>query len=176
MSAVTPVAPHGAAPMQSQVDAAPSGQNGQMTEQRLLDYITRFQAEGLAKAQHLANPAALSGEALKTLNGYFERANALQDSAARKARVMSESSDGMFSNGTAQQLPALPGGPARERLEPATRSGNLPAQQVEGVTDAELSRTVDVLVEVMRYGMEASMISTATSNVSKSAMTLTRGQ
>jgi hypothetical protein len=175
MSSVTPVAPSGAAPMQSPADAAPSSQNGPMTEQRLLDYIMRFQAEGLAKAQHLANPAAISGEALKALNGYFERATALQENAARKARVMSESSDGMLSSANNPLVP-LPGGPAREHLEPAMRPAGMPAQKVEGITDAELNRAVDALVEVMRYSMETSMITTATNNVTKSAMTLTRGQ
>jgi hypothetical protein len=175
MTAVPPVAQNGAASLQSPVEAAPpTGGNGpSVMEQKLLDYMMRFQAEGLGKAQHLANPAALSGEALKALKGYFERSSAVADSAARKANVMSESGDGMLTNGN---LPALSGGPARERLDAASRTSGGPAEKVEGLTDAELSRTVDALMEVMRYSMETSMITTATNNITKSAMSLTRGQ
>lgn len=175
MNAVTPVAPQTPVPLQSAADAvSPLPQNGLTAEQRLLDYIARFQAEGLARGQHLGNPAAMSGEALKSLKGYFERATALQDRASGKVGAMSESADGVMAN-TESQLPALPGGPARERLEPA-RNAEGPAQRVDSISDAELNRTVDALMEVLRYSMETSMITTATGNISKSATTLTRGQ
>ena len=173
MEAVTSVAQGGAASLQPPVE--PVGQNGPTSEQKLVDYVMRFQAEGLARAQHLANPAAISGEAVQALKGYLERASALYDSAARKARVMSESGDGLMTKGS-NQLAVLPGGPARERLEPAVHASGEPVQKPENITDAELGQAVDVLVDVLRYSMETAMVSTATNNVSKSAMTLTRGQ
>ncbi len=176
MDALSPVAQNRTMPTETTALAVTSvRENGPITEQRLLDYLMRFQAEGLVKAQHLANPAAMSGEAIMALKGYFERTSALYDSAARKAQVMNESGDGIMSGGN-NQLPALPAGPARERLEPTMSQTGLPAERVAGITDAELSRAVNMLVEIMHYGMETAMVTTATNNVSKSAMTLTRGQ
>jgi hypothetical protein len=176
MAAVTPVAPNSTATIEGSIEAInPVRQGGPTSEQKLLDYIARFQAEGLARAQHLANPAAMSGEALKALNGYFERATALQDAAARKVHVMSEQGDGLLSGGS-KELATLPGGPARERLEPAVHRAGAPGQKVEAISDAELNRAVDALMEVLRYSMDTAMVTTATNNISKSATTLTRGQ
>ena len=171
MAALNPVAPQNAA-------LPNAGGVGQQTasptmEQRLLDYISRYQAEGLAKGQHLSNPAALGGEALKSLKGYFERATALQESWAKKAQVMSENGEGILSSGN-MQLTSLPGGPASARLEPAmAKSGS--AEKVQGISDNDLERTVEALMQVMQYSVETTLISTATNNVSKSAMTLIRG-
>lgn len=172
MAAITPVAPDSTASFVEAVQ--PVRQNGSNAEQRLLDYVARFQAEGLAKGQHLANPAAISGEALKSLKGYFERASTLQDSAARKVQRMSESGEGTAQSGG--QLTPLPGGPARERLEPAIHRAGEPAQRVEAVSDNELSRLVDVLVETTRFTMDTSLITAAGNNIARSATTLTRGQ
>jgi hypothetical protein len=176
MTAVTPVAPNSTATVEGAIESVnPVRQSGPTSEQRLLDYIARFQAEGLARAQHLANPAAMSGEALKALNGYFERATALQDAAARKVQVMSDQGDGAAS-GTGKELATLPGGPARERLEPAIHRASAPGQKIEAITEAKMSRAVDALMEVLRYSMDTAMVTTATNNISKSATTLTRGQ
>ena len=173
MAAVNPVAPESAA-LPNTIGAAQ--QDVPLTlEQKLLDYIARHQAEGLAKGQHLGNPAALGGEALKTLKGYFERATALQESWARKAHVMSENGEGILSSGGGQ-LATLPGGPASKRLEPGVVRAGGAGEKIAGITDADLDRTVEALMQVMRYSMETGMITTATNNVSKSATTLLRGQ
>lgn len=172
MTAVTPVSPDIATPLPA-AQSVP-GQNTLTAEQRLLDYILRFQAEGLASGQQLGNPAALSGEALKSLKSYFERANGLQENAARKVRAMSNG-EGIAAQGDVQ-LPALPGGPAREVLEPAIRRNEAVGEKVAGITDAELTNAVDALMRVLQYGMETAMVTTATNNISKSATTLTRGQ
>lgn len=172
MTAVTPVSPDISTPL-SPAQSVP-GQNSLTAEQRLLDYILRFQAEGLTSGQQLGNPAALSGEALKALKSYFERANGLQENAARKVRAMSNG-EGIMPQGDVQ-LPALPGGPARELLEPAVRRSEGVAEKVAGITDAELNHAVDALMRVLQYGMETAMVTTATNNISKSATTLTRGQ
>lgn len=172
MAAVNPVAPQSAA-LPSTVGVAQ--QDMPLTlEQKLLDYIARNQAEGLAKGEHLGNPAALGGEALKSLKGYFERTTSLQESWARKARIMTENGEGNLSKG-GTQLAVLQSGPASERLEPAMAKGS-PGEKIAGITEADLDRTVEALMQVMRYGMETGMITTATGNVSKSATTLTRGQ
>ena len=171
MAAMVPVAPNGTGTSVQPVQHV--GQNGMSAEQQMLDYIMRFQAEGLAKGQNLANPSAISGEALKSLKGYFERANALQDRATGKVQKMSESAEGKVETG---QLPALPGGPARERLEPAVQRTDVPAQRVEAVSDSELSRLVEVLVETTRFSMDTALITAAGNNIGKSATTLTRGQ
>jgi hypothetical protein len=176
MAAVTPVSPNNSLPLQP-VDPAGPAKNSLTAEQRLMDYIARFQAEGLARGQHLANPAALGGEALKALNGYFERATALQENAARKARAMSDDNSEIKAQDGATQIAQLPAGPASDRLEPIAEIGEAPVERkVSGITDAELDRTVEALMAVMGYGVETSMITTATNNISKSSSTLIRGQ
>src|SRR5688572_7782759 len=106
MTATTPISPSAAAPMQSQQAVEPI-QNNPTAEQKLMEYIARFQAQGLASAQHLGNPAAISGEALKSLKGYFERATSLQDKARAKEKVMSNQGDDTTTL-TASSLPNLP--------------------------------------------------------------------
>jgi hypothetical protein len=165
-------------PMDAQSSVAEAAQNDSthVMEQRLLDYVARYQADGLAQGRHLGNPAALAGEALKSLKGYFERANALQDNWARKAQGMSENEMGTRSaTAGGLQLASLPGGPANERLGPAiarTESGD----KIRGISDAELDRTVEALMQVMHYSVETNMITSATHNVSKSVMSLLHGQ
>jgi hypothetical protein len=173
MTAVNPVAPQSVA-LPGTVGAAQ--QEMPLTfEQKLLDYIARHQAEGLARGQHLGNPAALGGEALKSLKGYFERATALQESWARKAHVVSENREGMKPAGGGLQLASLPGGPASDRMEPVMpKSGS--GEKIASVSDAELDRTVDALMQIMHFTVETNMLTSATHNVSKSVMTLIHGQ
>jgi hypothetical protein len=172
MAAINPVAAENAA---LPSPAGVAQQDMPLTlEQRLLDYIARHQAEGLAKGQHFANPAALGGEALKSLKGYFERATALQESWARKANVMSKNREAMGSAG-GLQLASLPGGPASERMEP-TEPKRGAGEKIAGITDAELNRTVEQLMEMMQYSVETNMLTSVTHNVSKSVMTLIHGQ
>ena len=173
MATVNPVAPQSAA-LPNPVGV--SQQDMPLSfEQKLLDYVSRHQAEGLARAQHLANPAALGGEALKSLKGYFERATALQESWARKARIMSEHGDGMRSAGGGLQLASLPGGPASDSMEPVMGTSSH-GEKISRISDAELDRTVEALMQMMNFSVETNMITSATHNVSKSVMTLIHGQ
>ena len=45
-----------------------------------------------------------------------------------------------------------------------------------GVTEAELDRTVDALMQVMHYSVETTMITSATHNVGRSVLSLIHGQ
>jgi hypothetical protein len=172
MAAVNPVAPQSA---QMPENVGVVQKDTPITfEQNLLNYIANHQAEGLAKGQHLGNPAALGGEALKSLKGYFERGTALQDGWARKVRIMSENGEGTPSAGGVQ-LASLPGGPANEQLEPAMAKSGA-GEKIAGITDSELGRTVEALMKVMEYGVETNMITSATHNVSKSITSLIHGQ
>lgn len=173
MAAATPVSPFAASPTQSPQAMEPS-QNGLTAEQRLIDYIVRFQAQGLASAQHLGNPAAISGEALKALKGYFERAAGLQDRLSEKGKGMSSTGDdgAML---TEAQLPDLPAGPARAPFEPTSRIEEV-GEKTENLSLVELQRVMDVMLEIMHYSLETSMVTSATGNVSKSVSTLMRGQ
>jgi hypothetical protein len=177
MAAVPPVAPNNSLPLQP-IDPVGPSRNTLTAEQRLVDYIARFQAEGLASGKHLANPAALGGEALKALNGYFERATALQEGAARKAQAMSDDRNQLTTvQDGAEQVAQLPGGPASDRLETISSVEAVSAEpKVTGITEAELDRTVEALMAVMGYSVETSMITTAANNISKSSSTLIRGQ
>jgi len=172
MTAVNPVTPQSVAVPNA---ASADPQSAPLTrEQTLLDYIAQHQAEGLAKSQHLGNPAALSGEALKSLKGYFERATALQESSARKAHVMSENGEGILANG-GTQLATLPNGPASSQIEPAMGKTDS-TEKVASISDTQLERTVDALMQVMRFGVETNFITSATHNASKSVTTLIHGQ
>ncbi len=173
MTPATPIPPSAASPTQSP-QAMESSQNGLTAEQRLIDYIVRFQAQGLASAQHLGNPAAISGEALKALKGYLERAAALQDKLSEKGTGMSSTGDdGAFL--TEAQLPDLPAGPARAPFEPTSRIEGV-GGRTESLSMVELQRVMDVMLEIMHYSLETSMVTSATGNVSKSVSTLIRGQ
>jgi hypothetical protein len=143
-------------------------------EQKMLDYIAAHQAEGLAKGQQLGNPSALAGEALKTLKGYFERATALQDSAARRTQAMDTNGNSLGSEG-GLQLASLSPGPASGQLERAGASRG-PGEKISAITDADLEHTVEALMKMMHYTVESTLIGTATNNVSKSVMTLIHGQ
>ena len=171
MAAVNPVA-SGAVPAET---AGVAQKDAPTLEHKLLDYIAQHQAEGLSRGQHLGNPAALSGEALKSLKGYFERATALQESAVRKANMMKESGEGVQSATGGMQLASLPSGSAGQRMDPVMAKG-APGEKIAAVSDTDLDRTVEALMQAMQYNVETTLISTATNNVTKSAMTLLHGQ
>lgn len=172
MAAVNPVAPQSSVPAET---VGVAQKEAPSLEHKLLDYIARHQAEGLAKGQQLGNPAALGGEALKSLKGYFERATALQDSAVRKANMKKESVEGAQSATGGLQLTSLPSGPAGQHMDPVmAKSGS--GERIASISDTDLERTVEALVQSMHYSVETTLISTATNNVTKSAMTLLHGQ
>jgi hypothetical protein len=176
MTAVNPVASYNAAaidPGAAQAMTQPGMPAG--SEQKLIDYIARFQAHGVQTGNALSNPSALGGEALKALKGYFERASSLQDAFTRKAHAMSNDENGTSASHDGNQLPALQGGRESERSGAAAPNGER-IEKVAGVSDADLDRAVEALMQVMSYSMETSMITTASNNVSKSASTLIRGQ
>jgi hypothetical protein len=172
MAAVNPVASQSAMPPET---VGVAQKEAPTLEHKLLDYIARHQAEGLARGQHLGNPAALSGEALKSLKGYFERATALQDSAVRKANKMKDGSEGVQTATGGLQLTSLPSGPAGQSMDPVTAKRGA-GEKIAAVSDTDLERTVEALVQAMQYNVETTLISTATNNVTKSAMTLLHGQ
>lgn len=145
------------------------------TEQRLMEYIARIQAEGLATRQHLSNPAALGSEAIRALYGYFERANALQNKAGRKARVMSD--DDKTDSAAADESSQLPAGPASNNLQLVGNTEEIAAKKKDtSISEADFDRAIDAMLSVMSYSVEIGMITTASSNMSKSTSTLIRGQ
>jgi hypothetical protein len=171
---MTPVTPYADAPLQSPQPITP-GQSGLTAEQRLIDYIVRFQAQGLTSGQQLGNPAALSGEALKALKGYLERAAGLQDKISGKGRAMSEPSEGANSTVDAQ-LAGLPAGPAHTPLELAATRLESVGEKPAGVSLDELQRIMDFMFEIAQYNTETTMITSATNNISKSVTSLIHAQ
>jgi hypothetical protein len=172
MTVVTPVAGQGEA-LSSVATSAPQELSATF-EQKMLDYVARHQAEGLASGQHLGNPAALGGEALKSLKGYFERSNVLQESWARKAHNMSGDGKGLQPEG-GMQLVSLPAGPASQRIEPPMANVSS-GERVESISEKALERTIDALMQTMRYTTESTMITTATHNATRSITSLIHGQ
>ncbi|HEY7644812.1 MAG TPA: hypothetical protein VH858_07225 [Hyphomicrobiales bacterium] len=143
------------------------------SEQRLIDYIAHLQSQGVTNPS-FSNPQALVGEAMKSLKGYFERANGMNDHLSVKGKRMDKSEDAALA-GQSDAQSALPSGPAGEKLEPASAEQG----QIEGagsVTVKEIERLSDMLAESMRFCMETNIVGTGVANVSKSVMTLIRGQ
>ena len=164
------------APLATNVDVAvPARQTASLnSEQKLIDYIARLQTQGLT-TQSFSNPTGLASEALRSLKGYFERANSLNDQMRRKVNRMDQDEDLASLAQADHDTEMLPSGPAGQALEPAGASG----QELEAaskVTQNEIERLCMVLIESARYGAESAVITTASGNVNKSVMMLVRGQ
>lgn len=145
------------------------------SERKLFDYVAEIQAQSLVngKAPHLANPAALGGETLRLLQGYFDRANKLYGSSSKKVNMMSENSGQI--DKSADQNP-LHAGPAHSHLQSAEARGQTSTDAIPAVTDSELSRAAEMMLQVLRFGLEVNFISSSAGSMSKSVNTLIRGQ
>jgi len=153
-------------------------QSGPISERKLFEYVAEIQAQsGMSgKAPHLANPAALGGETLRLLQGYFERANKLHDSTSKRVQFMSEDSSRGAASAGNSDLTGLHGGPARQNFEPAERGAQDGVASVKPVGDADLDRTVDMLMRVLSFAVETNLLASGSGSVSRSVNTLLRGQ
>jgi hypothetical protein len=180
---MAPAPPSGihSTPLLTNIDtAAPAQQTAslnseQNAQQRLVDFIAGLQAQGLT-AQKFSTPAGLASEALRSLKGYFERANSLDDQMSRRVNGMNQNEDLESLSHAEREGQALPGGPASQTLEPAVTSAKAETDRVDKITLSEIERLCDELIEMAQYGAETAVVSTAGGNVSQSVMTLVRGQ
>ena len=154
----------------SGADATPAGP---LPEQARFDAGANAQGGGLGGVHHLANPAALAGELLDSLRGYFERAQSI----AKTTRTIEsnrgqDDGDGLTRVAMRADELDLHGGPARESLEPPDNGVSPPV----GVSLAQLQRTMEVALASMSFTNETALLASGTSQVSHSANTLLRGQ
>jgi hypothetical protein len=173
---VTPVTP---APAEAPGAAGRSDpQQGNVTsERKLFEYVAEIQAQSLmaGKAGHLANPAALGGETLRLLQGYFDRAGKVQDMTSKKVHFMSDDKS-QAAAAAKDDGPPVHAGPARQQLEPAVPSAGGAVSGVQPVADAELDRTVEILMQVLSFAVETNLVASGSGSISRSVNTLLRGQ
>lgn len=175
---MAPAPPSGihSTPLLTNVDtAAPAQQRASLgSEQRLIDFIAGLQAQGLT-TQQFSNPAGLASEALRALEGYFERVNSMNDQMRRAVNRTNQNEDLGSLSHAEQETQALPGGPASQTLDAVVTSGNDEAGSVNKVTMNEIERLYDKLVDWAEFGAVTAIVSTASESVSRSTMTLVRG-
>ena len=174
---VTPVTP---APAEAPGAAGRSDPQSNVTsERKLFEYVAEIQAQSLmaGKAGHLANPAALGGETLRLLQGYFDRAGKFQDTTSKKVHFMSDDK-GQAAAAAKDDGPPVHAGPARQQLEPAApgAGGAGAVSGVQPVADAELDRTVEILMQVLSFAVETNLVASGSGSISRSVNTLLRGQ
>ena len=91
--ATAPTTGIGATPVLANVEVRGASQQiapAAGSEQRLIDYIAHLQSQGVTSPS-FSNPQALVGEAMKSLKGYFERANGMNDHLSVKGKRMDKS-------------------------------------------------------------------------------------
>lgn len=183
MPGLVPVAAQNAAPVTPAPAEAPGTagradpQANVTSERKLFEYVAEIQAQSLlaGKAGHLANPAALGGETLRLLQGYFDRAGKVQDLTSKKVQFMSD--DKSQAAGAAKDDgPPVHAGPARQQLEPTGPGAGSAVGGVQPVADAELDRTVEILMQVLSFAVETNLVASGSGSISRSVNTLLRGQ
>jgi hypothetical protein len=179
MPGLVPVAAQSAAPLESAGAAGrPDQQSNVTTERKLFEYVAEIQAQSLmaGKAGQLANPAALGGETLRLLQGYFDRAGKMQDMASKKVSLMSEDkSQGAGATAKDGEAP-VHAGPARQNFEPVQQAPGGAAGAVQPIADTELDRTVEILMQVLSFAVETNLVASGSGSISRSVNTLLRGQ
>lgn len=184
MPGLVPVAAQNAAPLTPAPAEAPGAagrsdpQSNVTSERKLFEYVAEIQAQSLmaGKAGHLANPAALGGETLRLLQGYFDRAGKVQDLTSKKVQFMSDDK-GQAAAAAKDDGPPVHAGPARQQLEPAmAQSAGGAVNGVQPVADSELDRTVEILMQVLSFAVETNLVASGSGSISRSVNTLLRGQ
>lgn len=155
---------------------APTQNTSVAMEDKLVEYISRLQAQG-AHGHEIANPAALGSEVLSMLKGYLDRASRLQNLNGGKVNSMSESSALSLSEdqGGLQQAAFRPG-PAEQFFEPVAPVLEHNGKVAPTTSSVDLDRAIELLSELLSFSVETSFISAATANISKSTTTLLHGQ
>lgn len=148
------------------------------SERKLSEYVAEIQAQSLAagKAGLLANPAALGGEAMKLLKGYFDRLNKTENLTSKKVNFMSEDKGQGADAAAKDNGSPVHGGPARQHFEPTAQTASGGAVDgIQPMAEPELSRTAEMLLQSLRLASEGSLIASAASGFQRSTNTLLRG-
>lgn len=182
MPGLVPVAAQNAAPVPAAAEAAgTTGRSDPQTnvtsERKLFEYVAEIQAQSLmaGKAGQLANPAALGGETMRLLQGFFDRAGKVQDLTSKKVHFMSDDKS-QAAAAAKDDGPPVHAGPARQQLEPAAPSPDGSTSAVQPVAEAELDRTVEILMQVLSFAVETNLVASSSGAISRSVNTLLRGQ
>jgi hypothetical protein len=179
MPGIVPVAAPNPAPVEPTGAVGPYERHtGLTSERKLFEYVAELQAQSMlsGKALQLANPAALGGETLRLMQGYFDRANKLQDMNSKKVQFMGEDSSERAKAPDERDAGDLHAGPASRNFEPALGGSQGSAAKVDAIGDTDLDRTVEMLMRVLNFAVETNLVASGSGAVSRSVNTLIRGQ
>lgn len=158
-----------------EIEVASAPNQGLSAQHKLVEYITQLQARGGGYGHDVANPAALGSEALKLLKGYLERADRLQEMTGARVNKMEENAVLTPPNEEGLQNAVFTPGPAEQYFKPPAPVGDK-VESIPALSSTDLDRAIQMLSEILSFSTETTFISVATTNVSKSANTLVRGQ
>lgn len=142
------------------------------SERDLLDFAASVRSSPMAGMPQAANPAALAGEIMGGLKGYFDKAQAMQD------RIMSQrltSGDGAGVNVASLEPSAGPEGSSRLPGSEET-AGDGSMSEFRKVGLAELERAQELALQSQFFLAETTVVTHAAGNIPHSINTLLKGQ
>jgi hypothetical protein len=154
-----------------------SGESGAsaVNEKRMFDFFADVKATAIANgtSAQYANPAALGGEALRSMGGYLKQTARVQEMLNSKKDVRVTSAE---SADEAQEAkPALHAGPAKEQLSTTGRAeGGVSSPTVATIED--LSLLADRYTEIMKFSVMTSVVTGGASIAGHAVTSLTKGQ
>jgi hypothetical protein len=180
MSAIPPLAAPvtpspGATPAPGETTDAATAST-RVPERQIFDYAVELQQAALNDGGRLANPAALVGDVVEGLRGFFERA---RRSANFTKELEHKSHDGLLTTNasTIGEPPStLHGGPAQQSLEPIGTDYDRPASSEIDDTGELADRLTDEMLNAAFVHVQARLIAAGTGHISGSVNTLLKGQ
>src|SRR5262249_36822613 len=137
-------------------ETVPAPADRAVSERPLSDLMAEMQQSPAANAAHLANPAALAGEVLGGLRGFFERSQFLERAPRMRQRQEADNA-GVYAALTPESAQTdLHGGPAREPLEPLDAESQVSTPVALSL--AQLSRAMDLALASMNFATETSLV------------------
>jgi hypothetical protein len=176
MSVTPPLAPSSVAPS----PVAPSNEAqpnpNALSDHNIFDYAVALEQSAVGGGGRLANPAALVGEVVENLRGFFKRARRMSKSIDRTEAASQGGLSAADTWGRSELASTLHPGPAQARLDPiGSGFGNSAVEETDD--GPELTRQLtDELFNTALVEIQASLIATGSGRLSNSVNTLLRGQ
>ena len=165
----------GAAPGSGETAEA-AGANARLPERQIFDYAIELQQAALNDGGRLANPAALVGEVVEGLRGFFERA---RRASQFTKELENKSHDNLLTTEAAtanEPHSALHRGPAQQSLDPIGTDYERPASSEIDDNGELADRLTDEMLNAAFVRVQATLIAAGTGHISGSVNTLLRGQ
>lgn len=154
-----------------------SGEKGAdvVNEKHLFEFLAEVKASSIANgtSAQYSNPAALSGEVLRSMRGYLKQSARVQEMFNGKKEVRVANAE----NGpeAADAKASLHAGPAKEQLSTSGKTeGGVSKTAMATIED--LSTLADRYAEIMKFGMVTSVVTGGASIAGHAITSLTKGQ